>query len=58
MASESQNAQLVMNKDSNLPKLDIEILPGIEYNGENLTLELRVIELDQDDNDRMKSIIN
>lgn len=56
--SERKDQQMVLAKDSFLPRFDIPILPAFEYSGEQLEVNLRIVELDEDDNQRWRSIIN
>jgi hypothetical protein len=57
LASESDGSNMELYKDSSFPRSDIEILPPFEYNGEIITVQLRVIEVDSDDNERVKHLI-
>jgi hypothetical protein len=58
LASEKDGSHIELNKDSTFPRADIEILPPFQYKGEIVTVELRVIEIDSDDNERTKQLIN
>lgn len=58
LESEKQDLQLVTNKDSFLPRINIPILPGIVYDEQEIYVSLRIIELDSDDNGRIKEVVN
>jgi hypothetical protein len=58
LASEDKTAHMVLNKDTSLPRNDIYLLPPIAYEGQDITVELRVIELDQEDNERARQLVN
>lgn len=55
--SEAEGTHLVINKDSFLPRKDITILPSILYTGQEITISIRVIEMDQEDNARMQELV-
>lgn len=48
--SELENEHMVMNKDTRLSRLDIPILPPIVYEGQDIFISLRVVEMDREDN--------
>ncbi|MCA8955647.1 MAG: hypothetical protein KDC87_06220 [Planctomycetes bacterium] len=59
LMSENASEQLVLAKDTFLPREDIPLLPGIEYDGKDeIYVSLRVVELDSADNDRIRSLVN
>ena len=49
---------IALNKRASLPRLDIPILPPILYEGQDVFIEIRVIELDQEDNARLMTLVN
>ena len=55
--SEADGSFLVVNKDSFLPRKDITLLPAIIYDGQEILISIRIIEMDQADNERMKSLV-
>ena len=58
LLSEDASNQMVLNKDSFLPRLDIPILPGIKYQDQEVYVSLRIVELDQADNERVKALVS
>jgi hypothetical protein len=58
LASEDEKAHIVLNKNSAFPRSDIYVLPPISYYGQDITIQLRVIEIDKDDNARIKTLLS
>lgn len=58
LESEQKDLQMVTNKDSFLPRINIPILPGIVYDQQEIYVSLRIIELDSDDNGRIREVVN
>ncbi|MEM7232078.1 MAG: hypothetical protein AAF517_07890, partial [Planctomycetota bacterium] len=56
--SELEDDRVAMNKDSFLPRDDIPLLPPIVYEGQDIFVQIRVIELDQDDNERTRQLVS
>jgi hypothetical protein len=50
LSSEDRSQYVTMNKDCYLPLHDIPLLPPFAYNGEEIVVIIRVIELDRSDN--------
>lgn len=59
LMSEDPDDQMVLNQDSFLPRKDIPLLPAIAYNGKDeIYVSLRIVELDQNDNENLRSLVN
>ncbi len=58
LASENPDEQIVINKATFLPRINIPLLPGIVFDDQEIYVSLRIIELDQDDNERVKRLVN
>ena len=56
--SEVDGQNMVLNKRSYLPREDIPILPPIVYSGEDVIVQIRLIEVDTEDNARINELIN
>lgn len=56
--SEEESEHIALNKNSFLPRDDIALLPPIVYEGQDVFVKIRVIELDQADNQRALQLVN
>ncbi|MCK5941815.1 MAG: hypothetical protein KAI24_07610 [Planctomycetes bacterium] len=56
--SEDKSEHIALNKNSFLPRDDIQLLPPIVYEGQDIFVQIRVIELDQEDNKRTEQLVN
>ncbi|QDU65018.1 hypothetical protein [Engelhardtia mirabilis] len=56
--SEADGQNMVLNKRSYLPREDIPILPPIVYSGEDVIVQIRLIEIDSEDNARVNELIS
>jgi hypothetical protein len=55
--SEGQD-DIQLEGDAYFPRLDIPLMPGLKYEGQDIQVQLRIIEIDGDDRARTKSLIN
>lgn len=53
-----RDRDMVMNKDSFFPWDDIILMPPIVYDGQDILVSIRILELDQEDNARWSTIVN
>lgn len=53
-----QDDDVQMEGNSFFPRLDIPLMPGLKYEGQDIQVQLRVIEIDGDDRERVKTLIN
>ena len=58
LQTEDESEQLLLNEDSFLPRRDIPILPAFRYEGQDVVVSLRIVELDQDDNERLRKLVS
>jgi len=56
--SELKEHNMVFNKDSTIPREDVVLVPPLAYDGQDITVSLRIIELDAEDNERFRQLIN
>ena len=56
--NKDEKVQTVIDKDTTLPFQDVDILPAIDYSGQDITVELRVVSMKQEDNERLKALLS
>lgn len=56
--TENQNEHIVLSKNSKLPKIDIPLLPAIDYESQDVLISIRIIELDGKDNGHTLQLVN
>lgn len=56
--SEQADAHFKLNKDNFIARAGMPLFPAIRYDGQDVIVSLRIIELDQADNKRFKSLID
>ena len=58
LSSEDKDAHIILNKNSLIPREDVFLLPPVAYSNQDILIELRIVELDKEDNQTALQFVN